>query len=234
MKILIAEDDVNIRQGLAKALEREGYTLVSAGDGRQALQMYAQEKPDFVILDIMMPELDGYSVCREIRRADEQIPIIFLSAKDEEIDRVIGLELGADDYISKPFGMHEIRARIKAVAKRCLRSQAGDVEQSFPFGDLLVYPERLCAMRQAQKIELSLRDVRILECLYRHKNKVVSRDMLFNIVWGYDHMPNSRTLDQHISQLRKRVELNANRPQLICTVHGAGYRYSDEDKASSC
>lgn len=123
MKILVVEDDTNIRQGLVEALSREGYSLIAAENGKVALEMYQQEKPDFIILDIMMPELDGYAVCREIRKQDEQIPIIFLSAKDEEIDRVVGLELGADDYISKPFGIHEIRARIKTIARRCLRSK---------------------------------------------------------------------------------------------------------------
>lgn len=228
MKILIVEDDANIRQGLVEALAREGYQLIAAEDGRVALERYQRERPDFIILDIMMPELDGYSVCREIRRHDEQIPIVFLSAKDEEIDRVVGLELGADDYISKPFGMHEIRARIKTIARRCLRSAAAQPDATFVFGDLTVCPSELCALRQSQKLELSLREVKILECLYQHRNKVVTRDMLFDAAWGYDYVPNSRTLDQHISKLRKTIERDANNPQLIRTVHGAGYRYQAE------
>jgi len=225
MKILIAEDDTNIRLGLVKALEKEGYQLVTAENGKVALQKYQQEQPDFIILDIMMPELDGYSVCREIRKTNEQIPIIFLSAKDEEIDRVVGLELGADDYISKPFGIHEIRARIKTIAKRCLQTTNTSTLKHFIFGDLIVYPNELSATRNNQKIELSLREIKILECLYKHPNEVVTRDMLFNAVWGYEHIPNSRTLDQHISKLRKMIEQDANNPQLIRTVHGMGYRY---------
>lgn len=228
MKILIVEDDAHIRQGLVEALAREGYTLIAAENGNVALERYRREKPDFIILDIMMPELDGYSVCREIRRHDEQIPIVFLSAKDEEIDRVVGLELGADDYISKPFGVHEIRARIKTIARRCLRNKAEQPDSRFIFGDLTVYPNELCAQRDGQRLELSLREVKILACFYQHRNQVVTRDMLFDAAWGYDYLPNSRTLDQHISKLRKTIELDANNPRLIRTVHGAGYRYQTE------
>ncbi|CAM3312311.1 Alkaline phosphatase synthesis transcriptional regulatory protein PhoP [Klebsiella spallanzanii] len=225
MKILIAEDDANIRQGLVDALSREGYTLIAAPDGGAALTLYHREMPDFVLLDIMMPEMDGYSVCREIRRHNEHIPIVFLSAKDEEIDRVVGLELGADDYISKPFGIHELRARIKTIARRCLSHNTSQSRLSFPFGDLTVFPNELCAWRGEQKLELSLREVRILSCLEQYKNQVVTRDMLFDAAWGYDYVPNSRTLDQHISRLRKAIEQDANHPQLIRTVHGLGYRY---------
>lgn len=228
MKILIAEDDVNIRNGLAEILSREGYQTVVAENGAVALEKYQQEKPDFIILDIMMPELDGYSVCREIRKINDFIPIIFLSAKDEEIDRVVGLELGADDYISKPFGIHEIRARIKTIARRCLRaSNSGEPSENFVFGDITIYPSELCATRLSQRLELSLRELKILECLYHNKNKVVTREMLFDYAWGYDHLPNSRTLDQHISKLRKTIELDPMNPLLIKTVHGMGYRYQD-------
>lgn len=225
MKILIAEDDINIRQGLEKALYREGYTIILAENGQIALEKYYSEQPDFIILDIMMPELDGYAVCRLIRKHNEHIPIIFLSAKDEEIDRVVGLELGADDYISKPFGIHEVRARIKTIARRCLRDTNEIDKQQFVFGDLMIYPNQLCASRGEQRIDLTLREVKILHCLYSNKNQVVTRDMLFNQAWGYEHIPNSRTLDQHISKLRRLIEHDSNNPQFIKTVHGAGYRY---------
>lgn len=225
MKILIVEDDIHIRQGLVEALSREGYALIAAENGKVALEKYQQENPDFIILDIMMPELDGYAVCRQIRRMDEHIPIVFLSAKDEEIDRVVGLELGADDYISKPFGIHEIRARIKTIARRCLNNKSPQPDVSFCFGDLTVYPNELCALRQTARLELSLREIKILGCLYQHRNQVVTREMLFDAAWGYDYLPNSRTLDQHISKLRKTIEHDPNNPQLIRTVHGMGYRY---------
>lgn len=227
MKILIAEDDKHILNGMSDLLEKEGYRIIKANDGKVALEMFNQHQPDFIILDIMMPELDGYSVCREIRKLNEDVPILFLSAKDEEIDRVIGLELGADDYMNKPFGIHELRARIKAIAKRYLKSKYSNCskEDYFQFGDLNVYSSELYAKRNDQVIELTLREIKILECLYQFKNQVVTRDMLFDYVWGYDFLPNSRTLDQHISKLRKQIEINPSTPTLIKTVHGIGYKH---------
>ncbi|MCK5918384.1 MAG: response regulator transcription factor [Cocleimonas sp.] len=226
MKILIAEDDLNIREGLKDLLSREGYQILAAENGRIAVELFQQKQPDFVILDIMMPEMDGYAVCREIRKQDNDIPIIFLSAKSEEIDRVIGLELGADDYISKPFGTREVVARIRAITRRYLKTQPQIILQDqFEFGDLTVYPNELRAKRSDQSIDLSLREIKILQQLAEHKGEVLSRDHLFNTCWGYDYMPNSRTLDQHISKLRKSIEHNAADPQLIKTVRGAGYRH---------
>ena len=226
MKILIAEDDVHIREGLNDLLSREGYDIIVAENGRIALNLFQQQSPDFVILDIMMPEMDGYTVCREIRAKNNAIPIVFLSAKSEEIDRVIGLELGADDYISKPFGTREMVARIRAITRRYLKTQPqAATPNHFEFGDLRVYPSELRAKRGSQCIDLSLREINILQQLAKHKGEVVSRDTLFNTCWGYDYMPNSRTLDQHISKLRKLIEPNAAEPQLIKTVRGAGYRY---------
>ena len=226
MKILIAEDDLNIREGLKDLLSREGYQILAAENGRIAVELFQQKQPDFVILDIMMPEMDGYAVCREIRKQDNDIPIIFLSAKSEEIDRVIGLELGADDYISKPFGTREVVARIRAITRRYLKTQPQIILQDqFEFGDLTVYPNELRAKRSDQSIDLSLREIKILQQLAEHKGEVLSRDHLFNTCWGYDYMPNSRTLDQHISKLRKSIEHNVADPQLIKTVRGAGYRH---------
>lgn len=232
MKILIAEDDMHIRQGLSDLLAQEGYEIEAAENGKIALDLFKNSKPQFVILDIMMPEMDGYSVCREIRAVDNDIPIVFLSAKSEEIDRVIGLELGADDYISKPFGTREVVARIRAITRRYLKdshSETADTNDSqsmsFNFGELEVLPNELRAKRGDDCIDLSLREIKVLQTLANHQGEVVSRDLLFNECWGYDHMPNSRTLDQHISKLRKLIEEDPTDPQLIKTVHGAGYRY---------
>ncbi len=232
MKILIAEDDLHIRHGLSDLLSQEGYEIETAENGKIALELFKKQKPQFVILDIMMPEMDGYSVCREIRAVDNDIPIIFLSAKSEEIDRVIGLELGADDYISKPFGTREVVARIRAITRRFLKtsgptSLAATETQadSFKFGELEVLPNELRAKKDNVCIDLSLREIKVLQTLAKHQGEVVSRDLLFNECWGYDHMPNSRTLDQHISKLRKLIEDDPSDPQLIKTVHGAGYRY---------
>jgi DNA-binding response OmpR family regulator len=226
MKVLIAEDDTNMCRGLQELLENEGYSTIAAADGEQALTLFVGAKPDFVLLDIMMPKRDGYQVCREIRRLDANIPVIFISAKSEEIDRVIGLELGADDFIMKPFGTREVIARIRAVTRRCLRrNEPTGAPQRLQLGDLDLFPAELRARRGEQTIELSLRDVQILALLHRERGKVVSRDELYNHCWGRAHIPSSRTLDQHVSKLRKAIESDPRNPSIIETVHGIGYRY---------
>ncbi len=224
MKILIAEDDLNIRNGLFDILSQEGYQVTLAENGKVAIDKYNQEIPDFVVLDIMMPEMDGYSVCKEIRKTNDDIPIIFLSAKTEEIDKVVGLELGADDFISKPFGVSELKARIKAISRRVL-SKTKKLGDSFIFGHLEIFPNELRAKSTELNIDLSLREINILKCFKTNQSKVVTRDMLFDFVWGYEHYPNSRTLDQHISKIRKLIELDPANPKLIQTVHGQGYRF---------
>jgi DNA-binding response OmpR family regulator len=228
MRILIAEDDRYIGEGLCAVVEAEGYTAHLASDGEQALQLFRELRPQVVLLDIMMPRRDGYAVCREIRKVDNDVPVIFISAKSEEIDRVLGLELGADDYIMKPFGTREVIARIRAVTRRHFSKKAEHSHEAEPevlrFGDLEVYPAQLRARRSDHQIELSLRDVKILQLLFRNRGKVIDRDTLFNECWGRGYFPNSRTLDQHISKLRKLIEVDAKNPEIICTVHGVGYR----------
>lgn len=226
MKVLIAEDDIHICRGLQDLLESEGYGTIAAGDGEQALALFESERPDFVLLDIMMPKRDGYQVCRDIRRIDAEVPVIFISAKSEEIDRVVGLELGADDFIMKPFGTREVIARIRAVTRRFLRREASPgTVQVLRFGELELFPAELRARRGAEVIELSLRDVRILTLLHKQRGKVVSRDELYDQCWGRTHIPSSRTLDQHISKLRKAIEADPRNPSIVETVHGIGYRY---------
>jgi len=225
MKILVAEDDLNTRQGLRDILEDEGYEVALAADGKEALARYVECQPDFVCLDIMMPGLSGYDVCREIRRDGDNVPVIFISAKSEEIDKVVGLEMGADDYISKPFGVREVLARIRAVTRRLNRSQ-GDAEvHSFMMDDLKVVPDELRVYRDGAPIDLSIRDIKMLELFHKNKGQVLSRDKIMDECWGLDYMPSSRALDQHISQLRKRIELDPSAPRIIYTVHGAGYRF---------
>lgn len=232
MKVLIAEDDLYIREGLSDILTPEGYDCCLAENGQQALQLYQQENPSLVLLDIMMPDIDGYSVCREIRSQDKLTAVIFISAKSEEIDRVLGLELGADDYIMKPFGRHEVLARIKAVIRRYHADKQlsrDQVEQNtddiFQMQDVTVNMLQLRAERNGQTIDLSPRDCQILQLLYQQRNRIVTRDELFNVCWGRDYLPSSRTLDQHISQLRKLIELDPKSPKIIQTVHGVGYRF---------
>jgi DNA-binding response OmpR family regulator len=224
MKVLVAEDDLHIREGLLAILAGEGYTTIGAADGTSALALFEQHRPDFVCLDVMMPGLSGFDVCRRIRSADPLVPILFISAKGEEIDRVVGLELGADDYVVKPFGVREVVARVRAITRRVQAARAPR-SASFRLGDLEVAPGELRARRAGETIDLSLREVRILELLHQHRGEVVTRDQFFDHCWGLDHVPNSRTLDQHISQLRKRIEHDPREPRIILTVHGVGYRH---------
>ncbi|MDP6446139.1 MAG: response regulator transcription factor [Pirellulaceae bacterium] len=225
MKVLIAEDDALTRNGLAEVLRSEGYGVVVAEDGQSALEMFESESPDLVCLDIMMPEVNGYDVCRRMRATRPAIPIVFISAKSEETDKVVGLELGADDFIVKPFGVKEVVARIRAVARRCHAPPANAAPGPFVMGDLEVSPAELRARRGGETYELSPRDVSILVLFHQSRGQVLDRGTIFNKCWGDDYMPNSRSLDQHISQLRKRIEADPKDPQLIRTVHGAGYRY---------
>lgn len=230
MKVLVAEDDTHIRNGLMEILKGEGYRPLPAADGRAALEVFERERPDFLLLDIMMPGLGGYDVCREVRRRDLKVPIIFVSAKAEEVDKVLGLELGADDYILKPFGVKEVIARIRAVTRRCLAQKpAAEIPRPFRLGDLEIVPAELRARRedQAEPIKLSLRDVDILRLFFERRGQVLNRNLIYNHAWGEDYFPDSRTLDQHISQLRKKIERDPKEPTIIRTVHGAGYRYDD-------
>lgn len=233
MKVLIAEDDANTRQGLQEILQDEGYTVLAAPDGQKAYELFENEKPDFVCLDIMMPGKDGYQLCRLIREKNPTIPIIFISAKSEEIDRVLGLELGADDFIVKPFGVREVIARVRAVTRRCLAHHAGsppsngEINDGKPFTmiDLEVFPAELRVKRGPEAMDVSLRDIKLLRLLFLNKGKVLDRQQIFNVCWGEEHIASSRTLDQHISQLRKRIEKDPQKPRIIQTVHGAGYRF---------
>ncbi|MBN1686386.1 MAG: response regulator transcription factor [Spirochaetales bacterium] len=224
MKILIAEDDVYTREGLVEVFESEGHEVVAAGSGEEALELYSKEHPDFVCLDIMMPGKNGYEVCREIRKQSTEVPVLFLSAKAEEIDKVVGLELGADDYIVKPFGVRELIARVNAVRRR-YALQAGGGQNEFALGDLTVSPKELRARRGNMVITLSTRDLKILSLFASNPGKVLSRDELFDAGWGLDYLPSSRSLDQYISQLRKKIEPDPGHPVIIVTVHNAGYRY---------
>lgn len=226
MKVLVAEDDGPMREGIADTLAAEGYSVVTAADGREAVARYATEAPDFVCLDIMMPNMNGYDVCREIRRQDRRIPIIFLSAKSEEVDRVLGLELGADDFIMKPFGVRELVARVRAVSRRCFETRDRPEDAPFSIAHLEVTPKALRArVEGGAVVELSLREVNLLKAFAEQPGVVLDRDTLFRVGWAGQPYPNSRTLDQHISKLRRKIEPDPKHPTVIRTVHGAGYRY---------
>lgn len=225
MKILIAEDDIHTREGLCEILAGEGYRVEAAANGREALARYVEFAPDLVCLDIMMPDMSGYDVCREIRRDSRQVPILFISAKSEEIDKVVGLEMGADDYIVKPFGVKELLARVRAVMRR-VQPETRQLElASFQMKDLLVVPDELRVYRNRKAIDISARDMRMLQFFHENRGKVLDRDTLMNHCWGVNYLPESRALDQNLSQLRKRIEKNPSKPMIIKTIHGVGYRY---------
>lgn len=234
--ILVAEDDKNIRIGLIDTLESEGYRVSPAANGLEAVELFGKGGFDLVVLDIMMPGKNGYDVCREIRTKDSNIPIIMLTAKGEEIDKVVGLQLGADDYITKPFGVHEFLARIAAVLRRSKKSSApaksaakGKMPETFSFGDAAIDTRKYKATRGKKIFDISARELQLMLLFKQHVNEVLSRDELLNQVWGINYYGTTRTLDQHIAQLRKKVDIDSHN-QCIQTVHGVGYRYAEGKK----
>ncbi len=229
IRILVAEDDPKILAGLVDMLESEGYRAVPAIDGEQALKLFDSKRFDLVLLDIMMPGKSGYDVCRVIRSQDEDVPIIMLTAKGQEIDKVVGLQLGADDYVTKPFGVNELLARIAAVLRRSRKkakqpSEEAKAPDHFTFGSAEIDGLQYRLTQGGQTFDLSARELGLLHFFYVHPNEVLSRDMLLNAVWGIDYF-GTRTVDQHIAQLRKKVEPDPDNPTVITTVHGVGYRY---------
>jgi DNA-binding response OmpR family regulator len=230
-RILLAEDDANIRLGLVATLESEGYAVTAAGDGGQALRLFPQEKYDLVVLDVMMPGQSGYDVCRELRARGATAPVLFLTAKSEEIDKVVGLKLGADDYVTKPFGVHELLARVEALLRRSRQrdrsaAAAAVLPPVFPFGAAEIDRRKFLASVPGRvAVPVTARELKLLEVFAAHPGEVLTRDALLNAVWGVDYFGTTRTLDQHVAQLRKKVELAPESPTAIVTVHGVGYRH---------
>ena len=231
--ILVVEDDENIRTGLMDTLESEGYRAVSASDGRQALDLFASEPFDLVLLDIMIPEISGYDVCRSIRSQNQEVPVIMLTAKGEEIDKVIGLQLGADDYITKPFGVHELLARISAILRRSHRKakkpeDAAEGPDRFTFGVAEIDARQYKVRTGGNTFEISARELQLLKFFHAHPDEVLSRNQILNAVWGIEYSGTTRTLDQHVAQLRKKIEPDSTHPRFLKTVYGVGYRYETE------
>ena len=224
MIILIAEDDPVTLEALAACMEADGFTTLRAANGREALELWTSDQPHLLCLDIMMPEIDGFEVCRQVRSQDQRVPILFLSAKNEERDIVAGLDLGADDFIRKPFTRREVMARIRAALRR---ASPHDDASAFQMSDLHVRPASLLAIRDEKEIDLTPREVTILQLLHRECGVAVPRDRFLDQCWGLDYFPDSRTLDQHILMLRKKVERNPGQPKIIETVRGVGYRFRD-------
>ncbi len=224
-KILVVEDDRPILTGLLDLLRGEGYEVVAAEDGKQALRAYEQEKPSLILLDIMIPEKSGYDVCREIRAKDPRTPILMLTAKGQEVDKVVGLELGADDYVVKPFGVKELLARVRALLRRNRRETPAKDLSPIVFGRVRVNPRSYEGLRGKTAFSLSARELQLLRFLWDHDGEVVSRFDLLDAVWGIKYEGTTRTLDQHIARLRQKVEDDPADPRHILTVHGVGYRF---------
>jgi DNA-binding response OmpR family regulator len=222
--ILVVEDDPAILLGLEDLLAGEGYAVSSARDGWQALELYRREKPDLVLLDIMLPEISGYEVCRRIRKEDAETPILMLTAKGQEADKVAGLELGADDYIVKPFGVSELLARIRATLRRCRCGAAGS-GQPLAFAEVLIDPRKLEGSRDGVSFSLSVRELALLRFFAGRPGEVLDRFTILEEVWGLRYRGTTRTLDQHVAKLRKKIERDPAHPQHILTVHGVGYRF---------
>ncbi|MEO0508310.1 MAG: response regulator transcription factor [Verrucomicrobiota bacterium] len=227
--ILIAEDDPSIRLVLVDILEGEGYRVAVVENGARALELFQSEALDLAILDIMMPKLSGYDVCRAIRKENGSIPVLMLSAKSEEIDKVLGLELGADDYITKPFGVRELLARVSAAFRRVESSAPVKArDTAVRFGAIELDRARRQLIDDGREITLTHTEYRLLIAFVEQPDRALSRDELLNAAWGIDYQGTTRTLDQHVSQLRHKIETDPSQPRFILTVHGYGYRYCPE------
>ena len=222
-KILIVEDEPNMVAGLRDNFEFEGYTVITAHDGVEGLQRALDESPDLVVLDVMMPRMSGLEVCKQLRAKRGSIPIIMLTARGQEVDKVVGLELGADDYVTKPFSIRELLARVKAVLRRTAVVPK-DLDQH-SFADIEVDLKR-CRVRKAGKvIDVSSKEFELLKFFICHSGEILSRDRLLEEVWGYDNYPTTRTVDTHLVRLRQKLEPDPDQPQYFLTVHGTGYRF---------
>ncbi len=221
--LLIVEDDAHIRMGLCDALRGEGYEISECSDGLQAAPLMRQRQPDLIILDIMLPGKSGYDLCREIRAARNRIPILMLSAKGQEIDKVVGLELGADDYVTKPFSLRELMARVHALLRRAEPGAVGaGMPDEIAFGEVSVDVKALRGKRNGEPFELTPRELKVLALLFRERGNAVSRESILNEVWGIEYYGTTRTLDQLIVKLRQKIEAISSEPRHLLTVHSLG------------
>lgn len=220
--VAIIDDDESVRRSLTLNLELEGFKVVTAADGEQGIILVNEARPDIILLDVMMPKKDGLQACKELRTAGISTPLILLTARSAEVDKVLGLDLGADDYLAKPFGMLELIARVKALLRRTQTTKEVD---EVKFDDVVIDFKAYRAARADQPLELSAREYRLLRYLVAKRGSVVTRDELLDEVWGYNSYPSTRTVDNHIARLRQKIEDNVEEPRHILTVHGVGYKF---------
>ncbi|MEI7646155.1 MAG: response regulator transcription factor [Chloroflexales bacterium] len=222
--ILLVEDETTLAEALRYNLEREGYSVIIAADGMQGLDHARRDPPDLIVLDIMLPRLDGFSVCRIIRQ-ESDVPIMMLTARQDEVDRIAGLELGADDYISKPFSLGEFLARVRAIMRRSERQPRVGTREVLEAGTLRVDTSSRRAWREGGELALPQKEFDLLTCLVRNRGIALSRDLILERVWGPDFIGDSRTVDVHIRWLREKIEPDPAHPRYIQTVRGIGYRF---------
>jgi len=223
-KILVVDDEQNMRTGLKDNLEFEGYDVEIANDGEQGLKKILENSYNLIILDVMMPKKSGFDVCKEVRKTGITTPIILLTAKGEEIDKVVGLEIGADDYVTKPFSLRELLARVKAILRRGENLVMNESALEVKIGKLEINFDGYKATSKNKDVQMSHKEFEILHHLWKHRNSTISRDDLLTEVWGYDENPATRTVDNFILKLRQKIEVDSNHPQIILTVHGIGYK----------
>ncbi len=225
-KILIVDDESAILQTLRFNLERNGYAVATAGDGRTAIALARSERPDLIIMDIMLPVLDGIEACKEIRKTSG-VPIIMLTARDQEIDKVLALELGADDYVTKPFSLHEFLARVKARLRRQNGNAAGSLSQELAVGEIVLDPSRQSLAVRGKPVALAPKEFNLLHVLMENRGRVVTRQSLLDKVWGYDFEGEQQTISVHVRWLREKIEIDPNNPLHIITVRSRGYMFKE-------
>jgi DNA-binding response OmpR family regulator len=223
-QVLVIEDDQAILRGLKDNLEFESYQVITAQEGTAGCSLARSEEPDLIILDLMLPGMNGYEICQKLRSEGRTTPILMLTARVEEVDRVRGLDLGADDYVTKPFSIPELLARVRAILRRASSQNEPARSQRLEFDDVLIDFGRFEAKKADQEIKLSRKEFGVLHLLAERKGEVVSRDELLDQVWGYNNYPTTRTVDNHVAMLRSKLESNPSEPRHLLTVHGVGYR----------
>ena len=222
-RILIVEDEPAMVSGLRDNFEFEGYDVITAADGVEGLGRALKDSPDLVVLDVMMPRMSGLDVCKQLKAKKPALPIIMLTARGQEVDKVVGLELGADDYVTKPFSIRELLARVKAVLRRA--QGAAKDQESYSFGDVEVNVRSCRVIRAGRPVEFSAKEFELLKYFLSHPGETVTRDRLLEDVWGYERYPTTRTVDAHIVRLRQKLEPKPEEPRFILTVHGMGYKF---------
>ena len=224
-RILVIEDEPQMLLGLRDNLELEGYEVETAADGEEGLQKAASFQPDLVILDVMLPRKNGFDVCRELRARSNSTPVVMLTARNQETDKVLGLELGADDYVTKPFSITELLARIRAVLRRAGNRPAVGTTDTCRIGDLEIDFRLHQARRGKQRVEFTAREFELLRYFVAHVGQVVTREQILNEVWGYEEFPTTRTIDNFVAKLRQKIEKAPHAPEHILTIHGSGYKF---------